>query len=99
MNLVATEMEPGSWGVDHVEPNGTRWGVCECGHGDADTALACARESLEEHGWRAFEAYNRAVVGGVTWDGKPIPGWDAVTEKVREGWRTAAFAVREGAPL
>lgn len=39
------------------------------------------------------------IVGGRTWDGRPIPGWEAVTGKVREGWRTAALAARQGAKL
>jgi len=40
----------------------------------------------------AFEAYNEAV-GGKTWDGKPIPAWQDVSEKVRNGWNKAAVAV------
>ena len=50
----------------------------------------------EDLGRRAFEAYN-ASVGGLTWDGKPIPGWDAITPKIREAWCVAAEAAR-GAP-
>lgn len=47
----------------------------------------------ERCGRAAFEAYNVAV-GGRTWDDKPIPGWDAITEKIREAWRIAATAAR-----
>lgn len=45
----------------------------------------------------AFEAY-RAAVGGQTFDGKPIPGWDELHGdrlKVQGGWEAAAQAVRE----
>ena len=55
-----------------------------------------APEMRERYGRAAFEAYN-AAVGGLTWDGKPIPGWDAVTDKVREGWRVAAMAAVDAA--
>jgi hypothetical protein len=40
----------------------------------------------------AFEAYNEAV-GGKTWDGKPIPAWAEINEKVRNGWEQSALAV------
>ena len=95
MKLQASETEPGAWGVDLVDASGSRWSICECDHADADTAFACANKTLEDHGRIAFEAYNDAV-GGKPWDGKPIPGWDAVTDKVRDGWRTAAIAARKG---
>lgn len=42
-----------------------------------------------------FEAYTHAV-GGVNFAGDPIPGWDAVGEKVQQGWIAAtkhAYAV------
>lgn len=55
-----------------------------------------APEMRERYGRAAFEAYNVAV-GGLTWDGKPIPGWEAVTDKVREGWRVAAMAAVDAA--
>lgn len=45
-----------------------------------------------ELGRLAFESYGVAV-GGKTYDGKPIPGWDAVTDAVRAGWSAAAAAV------
>lgn len=53
-----------------------------------------AREAREARGRRAFEAYN-ASVGGLTWDGKPIPGWDAITPKIREAWCVAAETARK----
>lgn len=103
MNLHAEEIgadggEIPFFGVNHRDAYGNVWSVCECGHASKDEALACAATMLDRSGRIAFESYNDAV-GGVTWDGKPIPGWDAVTEKVREGWRTAAFAARQGAKL
>lgn len=98
MKLHTVEIEDGGWGVEHYDPSGNRWEVCGCGHPSADEATACAAASLERHGRIAFETYNDAV-GGKTWDNKPIPGWDAVTDKVREGWRIAAFATRQGAKL
>lgn len=43
----------------------------------------------------AFEAYNDAK-GGLTYDGKPIPGWDTLTNEagltVRAAWEAAALA-------
>ncbi len=43
----------------------------------------------------AFEAYREAV-GGVAYDGKPIPGWwelSGDTKTVQDGWEAAALAV------
>lgn len=92
-NLNASEEEPGAWGVDHIDGNGNRWSVCDCGHATAGDALACANATLTHNGRTAFETYNHAV-GGFTWNGLPISGWDAVTEHVRDGWRMAAFAAQ-----
>lgn len=55
---------------------------------------------LEKLGRRAYERYNESR-GGKTWDGKPIPTWDALAgqptgEGVREGWRCAADSIVEG---
>jgi hypothetical protein len=38
---------------------------------------------------RMFAAYNVAA-GGLTWDGKPIPPWEATGPKVQANWRAAA---------
>lgn len=46
-------------------------------------------------GKRAFDAYNESV-GGKTWDGKPIPPWELLTERIREAWRCASDAVIHG---
>jgi len=97
-NLHAVEIEPGAWGTNHHDGAGNVWGVCECGHEAPDEAIACARELLTIAGREAFETYNHAV-GGVTWNGLPIPGWDDVTEHVRDGWRVAALAARLGQTL
>lgn len=97
-NLVAVETEPGEWGVNHTDGTGNQWAICECGHHNADIAMTCAREVLDDIGRRAFETYNHCV-GGVTWNGLPIPGWDAVTEHVRDGWRMAGLSVRVGQVL
>ena len=72
---------------------------CSCpdAHESPEAARACpeaaALLSREARGRRAFEAYNVSV-GGLTWDGKPIPGWDAITTKIREAWCVAAETAR-----
>ncbi len=40
----------------------------------------------------AFEAYVQQV-RGVTYDLKPIPTWDHLTDSVRAGWEVAAIAM------
>jgi hypothetical protein len=40
-----------------------------------------------------FDAYN-VQADGVTWDGKPIPPFDAVGPKVQANWIAAARAAR-----
>lgn len=40
----------------------------------------------------AFEAYVLDI-GGLTYDGKPIPSWDNLTDRVRKAWEMAAIAV------
>jgi hypothetical protein len=94
-NLHAVEVAPGEWGVDHIDTAGNRWALCECAHATAADALTCARETLDAHGRDAFDTYNFAV-GGLTWDAKPIPAWDAVTDTVRDGWRMAGLSARKG---
>lgn len=42
----------------------------------------------------AFETYRNAV-GGKTYDGKPIPGWDSLTEIQQAAWDLAAQGVIE----
>lgn len=45
-------------------------------------------------GRAAFEAYCLSV-GGLTYDGKPIPGWSdpRMTQVVRDGWIAAALQI------
>lgn len=42
----------------------------------------------------AFEAYGDAV-SWTAYNGQPMPQWPEVSEAIREGWRSAAMAVRE----
>lgn len=97
--LMAEATRPPSPSVDALAPGAT---LTVPGTALAPSTAATlapsgpAPENRERYGRAAFEAYNIAV-GGLTWDGKPIPGWDAVTDKVREGWRVAAMAAVDAA--
>ncbi len=58
------------------------------------TETPATGESTEvEDGRTAYTAY-RDAVGGLAYDGQPIPGWDDLPDKVRAGWETAGGAVR-----
>jgi hypothetical protein len=46
----------------------------------------------------AFEAYVSRV-GGETYDKKPIPEWQNLSESVKDGWEAAAAAVVKGRKL
>jgi NTP pyrophosphatase (non-canonical NTP hydrolase) len=46
---------------------------------------------MKSTGQIAFEAYNESK-GGLTWDGKPIPPWEAIGEAVQTAWQAAADA-------
>lgn len=48
----------------------------------------------EEQGKLAWDTYKEAV-GGVSFEDKPLPDWDDLGERQREGWRAAAEAVAE----
>ena len=50
--------------------------------------------SPEELGRTNFEAYNLSA-GGLTYDNKPIPTWQNLTQKVRDNWIAGAIAVQE----
>ena len=50
----------------------------------SETRQAYATPSAER-GAAPFELYSLAV-GGVTHDGKPIPGWGELSERVKAGW-------------
>lgn len=41
---------------------------------------------------KAFEAYSQEV-GGKTYDGKPIPPWESLTDTVKNGWRAVVSAL------
>ena len=46
----------------------------------------------EDLGRINFEAYTKQM-GGLTYDKKLIPKWDALSPEVREAWRVGALAV------
>lgn len=46
----------------------------------------------------AWEAYAKAV-GGLTYDGKPLPTWDELGDRQKEGWEKAAAAVLDAHPF
>lgn len=47
-------------------------------------------EQEKELGQVAFEAYC-SQVGGITFDNRPIPTWENLSESVQNGWRAAAY--------
>jgi hypothetical protein len=49
-------------------------------------------ERVYNKGREAFNTYGFAV-GGLTWDGKPIPQWEELTDRIRLAWVMAANAV------
>jgi hypothetical protein len=49
-------------------------------------------ERIYDKGREAFGAYC-FTVGGLTHDGKPIPEWEELTDKVRLAWVRAANTV------
>lgn len=55
-------------------------------------------EQMKTPGQIAFEVYNEAK-GGKTYDGKPIPPWDTLTDEtgraVQAAWEKAAVAVAQ----
>lgn len=61
--------------------------------GDGKLAQEQTKPLLEDVARRAFAAYV-ADVGGVTYDGKPIPTWDALSSAVQSGWLAAAYTAR-----
>lgn len=56
---------------------------------DFDTSDTHCHRGLDRLAREMFAAYN-ASAGGVTFDGRPIPTYDQVGEKVRRHWRAAA---------
>ncbi len=47
---------------------------------------------FDDVGRKAYDAYVKEV-GGTTYDGKPIPKWEEIQPRQRNGWRAAAMAV------
>lgn len=45
-----------------------------------------------EYAQTAWAAYVQAV-GNTTYDGRPMPTWDQLGDRQREGWKEAAKAV------
>lgn len=48
-----------------------------------------------DYGRLAWDAYAKAV-GGITFDGKPLPEWKDLGERQKNGWGKAAEAARNG---
>lgn len=46
----------------------------------------------------AWEAYAKAV-GGKTFDDKPLPTWDELGERQKEGWKQASIFVENATRL
>lgn len=55
-----------------------------------------APQSLSDLGKLTYLAYSEAV-GGTTHDGRPMPAWDDLGEKVQGGWIAAAAAAADRA--
>ena len=55
-----------------------------------------AQHSPSDLGQIAYLAYSEAV-GGTTHDGRPMPAWDDLGEKVQGGWIAAAASVADHA--
>lgn len=51
---------------------------------DMETVNQACRD-LSRLARAAFDSYNESV-GGLTWDGKPIPPWSSLTPKIRRAW-------------
>ena len=48
-------------------------------------------EQREALGQTGYAAYARST-GGKTYDGRDMPTWEGLTDKIREAWRCAAAA-------
>lgn len=45
------------------------------------------------HGRVGYEAYAQST-GGKTFDGRDMPTWDALPERIQKAWNDAASAIR-----
>ena len=52
---------------------------------------------MPDYGKIAWEAYAEAV-GGTTFDDKPLPKWEDLGQRQKDGWGAAASAVLNAAP-
>lgn len=57
-------------------------------------AMSISEEQVSELAKLGFEAYGKST-GGLTWDGKPIPPWENVGEKVQAAWKAATKVIAE----
>jgi|GEM_PF-4047399 len=56
--------------------------------------IECPEHGTKSIGQINFERYNEAR-GGLTYDGKPVPGWDVIPQGIRDGWEHAAHRLAE----
>lgn len=50
-------------------------------------------QSFPVYGRIGYEAY-AAETGGLTYDGKKMPEWDELPDRIRKAWAFAATAIR-----
>ena len=55
-----------------------------------DKEQAAGVDALPRQAWNAY----REAVGGLAYDGKPLPDWEQLGERQRIGWRVAAEVLR-----
>jgi hypothetical protein len=48
----------------------------------------------KDYGQIGYEAYAE-FTGGKTWDGRDMPKWDNLPNKIKEAWLEAALAIIE----
>lgn len=51
-----------------------------------------ADDSMRRFGRAGYEAYAR-FTGGKTFDGRPMPTWDDLTERIKDAWASAASGI------
>ena len=67
--------------------------LCEDFHCVDAIDEACKEKKMKSLGQLAWEAYAKSV-GGLTFDGKPLPTWLELGDRQRLGWEAAAEAIR-----
>lgn len=73
--------------TQHVDEPGNKW--CQ-----VETCPCSAFVTVETLAKVGFEAYNKQA-GGKTFDGRPIPPWSEVGDKVQDNWTAAVLAVKD----